>query len=191
MTSTLSTDGAADVFGFQRDDLDPHIFNCVFTTESVVGPFWASDQELRWNIIDGQPGVPMNFKTQVVDITNCTLASWSILTQMGAYSDTDTGGQGGLSTRYLRDALYLILSHDFPGHSYSRATHVHVMVKSPRFTITNDNHESRGCSILARMICFDEASRGAVERKDVYKANTRLLGTNNEDGFALDQAINA
>jgi protocatechuate 3,4-dioxygenase beta subunit len=111
--------------------------DCVLTPEQDEGPFYIDLAQVRQDIVEDRPGVPLALAVSVVDSNTCTpirdaaVDVWHC-DALGAYSGEATEGTDGEA--YLRgiqltdkDGLAEFATI-YPGQYPGRTTHIHVKV---------------------------------------------------------------
>ena len=109
---------------------------CVLAPELTQGPYYVPNEKLRRNITEGKPGVPLELRLTVIDVSTCKPIKGAAVDIWhadagGAYSGAIAGKPG---TNFLRgvqrsDANGLVLFRSiYPGWYPGRAVHVHVLV---------------------------------------------------------------
>jgi protocatechuate 3,4-dioxygenase beta subunit len=110
---------------------------CVLTAEQEEGPFYVAVDDVRSDIVLGQPGLPLKLTVTIISSLSCkplrhaAVDIWSA-NASGVYSDISS--ENTLGTTYLRGVQFTD-SHGqatfrtiFPGHYAGRTTHIHVRV---------------------------------------------------------------
>ncbi|RMZ69236.1 GPI anchored dioxygenase [Pyrenophora seminiperda CCB06] len=150
----------------------------ILMPEEILGPYWISGETMRKNCTEGQPGIPMTFELQFIDVNTCEpvpglwIDVWSA-NATGDYSGIDDR----LDTTYLRGVQ--ISDEDgvttfnslVPGHYSGRATHTHVLVHGNVTTFANGTYTS-GITRHVGQLYYDEGLRAAVEAVAPYITNT-------------------
>ncbi|CAK7217761.1 hypothetical protein SBRCBS47491_003280 [Sporothrix bragantina] len=179
--------------------------SCVLTPDNVEGPYFVWGEDLRSDITDNEPGVPLHLELQLIDVETCQPAQAVLIdlwacNSTGAYSGVSAAGQGGLASTFLRGVQMSdaegVVDFDtvFPGHYMGRATHQHIVAHiSAQSGDTNpQNHSYTGGHIAhISQLFFDQALIHQVEQTSPYNANPVPLTTNAEDmftGFAASPA---
>jgi protocatechuate 3,4-dioxygenase beta subunit len=112
--------------------------SCTLIPDNANGPYCDLGEQIRSDVREGQPGVPMHLELQFVDVTTCksfqplVVDIWSC-NATGVYSGVSAAGEGGLAATFLRSVQQTdpdgVVNFDtiFPGHYSGRATHEHAL----------------------------------------------------------------
>jgi protocatechuate 3,4-dioxygenase beta subunit len=131
--------GATDevASGAGPDGVASGALSCVLAPEQTEGPYYLDDAQVRRNVTEGKPGVPLELRLLVVDVSTCkpirgaAVEIWHC-DAGGVYSGTSV--QGTEDDRFLRGiqrtdakgrALFRTI---YPGWYRGRTVHIHVMV---------------------------------------------------------------
>jgi protocatechuate 3,4-dioxygenase beta subunit len=74
--------------------------SCTLTPDNANGPYYVLGEQIRRDVREGQPGVPMDLELQFVDVTTCkslqplVVDIWSC-NATGVYSGVSAAGEGG------------------------------------------------------------------------------------------------
>jgi protocatechuate 3,4-dioxygenase beta subunit len=112
------------------------LVSCVLAPEQTEGPFYLDDHELRRDIREGRPGVPLTLRLTVLDVSTCRPIKGAAVDiwhcdSRGTYSGTT---QATEDDRFLRgvqrtDAKGVARFETiYPGWYPGRTVHVHVTV---------------------------------------------------------------
>lgn len=168
--------------------------SCVLTPDNVEGPYFVWGEDLRSDLTDSQPGVPLHLELQLVDVETCLPAQAVLLdvwacNATGAYSGVSAPGQGGLNSTFLRGVQMSdaegVVDFDtiFPGHYMGRATHQHIVAHIGADLSDKNKSYTGGTVAHISQLFFDQALIHQVEQTAPYNANPVPLTTNAEDGF--------
>jgi protocatechuate 3,4-dioxygenase beta subunit len=111
--------------------------DCALTPEQDEGPFYIDLAQVRGDIVEGRPGVPLALAVAVVDSNTCRLIRNAAVDvwhcdALGAYSGEATEGTDGeafLRGIQLTDKNGLAeFATIYPGQYPGRTTHIHVKV---------------------------------------------------------------
>lgn len=112
--------------------------DCVLTPEQEEGPFYIDLAQVRRNVVEDRPGVPLALALTVVDADSCepipdaAIDIWHC-DALGAYSGEPSAGTEGES--YLRGIQVTDrngraeFATIYPGQYPGRTTHVHLKVR--------------------------------------------------------------
>ncbi|KAI0160445.1 Intradiol ring-cleavage dioxygenase [Xylariaceae sp. FL1272] len=167
--------------------------SCVLTPDNANGPYFVYQEQVRSDLVEAVPGVPMHLEIQFIDVNTCKPATqllidtWSC-NATGAYSGVSAAGEGGLGTTYLRGAQPTdadgVVSFDtiFPGHYAGRATHQHLIAHVGATTLDNGTYTGGRVAHLSQLF-FDQTLRDSIEATAPYNTNRIAKTTNLGDGF--------
>ncbi|ERT01129.1 hypothetical protein HMPREF1624_02368 [Sporothrix schenckii ATCC 58251] len=168
--------------------------SCVLTPDNIEGPYFVWGEDVRSDLTDGQPGIPMHLELQLIDVETC-LPAQAVLVDVwacnatGAYSGVSAAGQGGLNTTFLRGVQMsnadgvVAFDTNFPGHYLGRATHQHVVAHiGAALAATNQSYTGGTVAHISQLF-FDQALIHQVEQTSPYNANPVPLTTNAQDLF--------
>lgn len=165
---------------------------CVLQKEVTEGPFYVDPKLLRANITEGQTGLPMQLRLQVVTadcapVLGARVDVWHCNAQ-GVYSGVhnlgyaaDTTGQTFLRGTQTTDTQGVVAFQTiFPGWYAGRTTHVHYKV------FLDDK------TVLTSQIFFDEAvNRSIYADHAAYTRPSHRDMLNVQDGIAADAGAGA
>lgn len=110
---------------------------CTLTAEQEEGPFYVALEQVRHDIVAGQPGLPMQLEITIINsqtckpLRNAAVDIWHC-NASGVYSDIaseKTVGQTYLRGVQITDAHGLATFRTiFPGHYAGRTTHIHARI---------------------------------------------------------------
>jgi protocatechuate 3,4-dioxygenase beta subunit len=109
---------------------------CVLTPELTEGPYYIAGEKLRRNITEGKPGMPLQLRLSVVDVSTCRPIAGAIVEVWhadagGVYSGFGAGAanrtflRGGRKTNAGGTAEIVTI---YPGWYPGRTVHIHVKV---------------------------------------------------------------
>lgn len=109
--------------------------NCVLAPEQTEGPYYIDDHLIRSNITEGNPGVALDLRLQVLNAATCkpirgaTVEVWHC-DASGNYSGFSTPSErtylrGGQRSNSLGNVRFKTI---YPGWYHGRTTHIHVKV---------------------------------------------------------------
>ena len=110
---------------------------CVLSPEMTAGPFALDGDKLRRDIREGKPGVPLNLRTTVIDVSTCKPISGAAVDIWhcdagGTYSGFAQEGTAGDTfmrgiQRTTKTGLATFVTV-YPGWYSGRTVHIHVQV---------------------------------------------------------------
>ncbi|KAJ4388194.1 hypothetical protein N0V93_008801 [Gnomoniopsis smithogilvyi] len=170
---------------------------CIINPEGDVGPFYVLGEAVRFDLADGQPGIPLILEGQFLDVETCEPIEglyWDLwnCNSTGVYAgiQEDVNGNGADAANLNRTFLRGIQATDadgvaqfhtvFPGHYAARTTHQHIIAHInatllPNNTITGGNIAHVG------QIFYDQDLLDAVEATYPYNTNTIARTANADD----------
>jgi protocatechuate 3,4-dioxygenase beta subunit len=173
--------------------LDCH---AILSPEEIEGPYYIDGEQIRSDITEGKPGVPVTLNLRLVDVNACqALANASVAVwhcdALGYYSgftandpDTPAGGDGGGPTDdYTFCRGVQVSGADgrvqfrtlYPGWYYGRAIHIHVKVYAG------------GSAVHTGQLYFQETLTQQVARQYPYNTHTFQRWTNDQDEIYVDE----
>ena len=180
---------------------------CILNPEGDVGPFYVLGENIRFDISDGEPGIPLILDAQFVDVETCEPIEslyfdlWNCNTT-GVYSgiQEDVNGNGAdvanLNRTFLRgiqptDADGVAQFHTvFPGHYAARTTHQHVMAHINATKLANDTITGGNIAHVGQ-IFYDQDLIDAVEATYPYNTNTIAMTSNADDQILATETENS
>ncbi|GAB1312866.1 GPI anchored dioxygenase [Madurella fahalii] len=165
---------------------------CILTPDNIIGPYYVLGEQIRSNIVESHPGVPVHLEMQFVDVQTCEptprlfIDLWQC-NATGVYSGVSAAGQGGLRSTFLRGVQETdsdgVVEFDtiFPGHYQGRATHQHITVHVGAEKLPNNTYSGGTVSHISQLF-FDQALIDAVENTAPYNTN-RVRRTSNAADF--------
>ncbi|KFY21537.1 hypothetical protein V493_07330 [Pseudogymnoascus sp. VKM F-4281 (FW-2241)] len=178
--------------------------SCILSPEVTQGPYYASGEYIRRNLIEDQEGVEMIIDLQVIDMATCEPVVNSMIdfwhcNSTGVYSGVVASGNGdstdtsNLNATFLRGlqptqydgvAQFTTL---FPGHYTGRAPHIHVLAHFNGSILSNSTYGGGTASHVGQ-IFFDQDLISQVDTVAPYSENTQPLTTNAEDSIFAEEA---
>lgn len=168
--------------------------DCVLTPEQVEGPFYVDLAQVRQDIVEDRPGVPLALAVTVVDSTTCkpirdaAVDVWHC-DALGVYSGEPS--EGSMGETYLR-GIQLTDSDGqvefatiYPGQYPGRTTHVHVKVHIGGRR--GDGTYAGGHVSHTGQLFTDDRRDAEVFALAPYTHNTAELTPRNEDTIFLDE----
>ncbi|KAH6633643.1 extracellular dioxygenase [Boeremia exigua] len=194
------------------DSPDDVIFSgnasCILQPETTEGPYWVSGEYVRKDITDGNPGVPLIYDVQLIDVNTCepvpqvALESWHC-NSTGVYGGVINPSNGNpadvsnLNNTMFRGIQFSnengIMQFDtiFPGHYTGRTTHIHIMANI-NATINEKNQTLTGGHIShVGQLFFDQKLIHEVEAVELYTTNKQVLLLNAQDSIFANEAANS
>jgi protocatechuate 3,4-dioxygenase beta subunit len=112
------------------------LVTCVLTPELTEGPYYIAGEQVRRNVTEGKPGVPLTLKTTVLNASTCkpiknaAVDIWhadagGVYSGFGAGSSNRTFLRGIQRTGATGVATFQTI---YPGWYQGRAVHIHVKV---------------------------------------------------------------
>jgi protocatechuate 3,4-dioxygenase beta subunit len=179
---------------------------CVLTEETIAGPTWFDAHDVRSDIRDDRPGVPLQLAFRVVQLPDCAPLPQAVVDlwqcdALGYYSGFagvaagDGGRAGGRdeygdtqaaatdAERFLRgtqmtDANGLVqFSTVYPGWYPTRTVHLHLKVHLAETTV------------LTTQLFFDDAVSDTVHSADPYRQHPGRDTRNPRDAFYSPTAL--
>ncbi|KAK7983550.1 hypothetical protein PG989_010952 [Apiospora arundinis] len=156
--------------------------SCALVEETTIGPYFVSGELMRWNVTEGQKGVPLHLDIQFISTSNCAPVKDMIIdvwhsNATGVYSGVNATGQGGLGSNFCRGVQVTdadgVVEFDtvFPGHYAGRANHIHVLsTRDAKVLLSKQTYEG-GVATHIGQLFFDRDLVTAVERLDPYRSN--------------------
>ncbi|KAL2170377.1 hypothetical protein VTG60DRAFT_4963 [Thermothelomyces hinnuleus] len=171
---------------------------CMLMPAVDQGPLYVKGEEVRKDITNGEPGIPLTLAIQVVDYKTCETVTdafvdvWSsnstgIYTGVQGYpgmgDPNDSSILQGTTLRGVQPTDdHGIASFDslFPGHYEGRATHIHAIVylgatKEANNTITG------GRAAHVGQLYFDQSLITEVDKLAPYNTNRMAIVLNQND----------
>ncbi|KFY45817.1 hypothetical protein V495_02803 [Pseudogymnoascus sp. VKM F-4514 (FW-929)] len=180
------------------------INSCILSPEVTQGPYYASGEYIRRNLIEDQEGVEMIIDLQVIDISTCEPVVNSMIdfwhcNATGVYSGVVANGNGDSTDASNLNATFLRglqpTQYDgvaqfttiFPGHYTGRAPHIHVLAHFNGSVLSNSTYGGGTASHVGQ-IFFDQDLIAQVDTVAPYSENTQPLTTNAEDSIFSEEA---
>ncbi|KAL4919305.1 Intradiol ring-cleavage dioxygenase [Aspergillus aurantiobrunneus] len=174
---------------------------CILAPEGEIGPFWVKGELIRYDISDGEEGVPVYLEGQFIDINTCEPIKdlyWDVwnCNSTGVYSGVQSSmnGDGDDDSNLDKTFLRGIQKTDadgvagfktvFPGHYAGRSTHVHV-VAHLNATILPNNTLTGGYVPHIGQLFFDQELVNKVEATSPYNTNTVEITENADDHVVI------
>ncbi len=168
--------------------------DCVLTPEQVEGPFYIDFAQVRQNIVEDRPGVPLALTLAVVDsntckpIHNAAVDVWHC-DALGVYSGEPSEGSAGET--YLRGIQLTDGSGQvrfatiYPGQYPGRTTHIHVKVHIGGQR--GDGTYSGGHVSHTGQLFTDDRDDAEVFALSPYDHNTAELTPRDRDAIFLSE----
>ncbi|SPO05234.1 uncharacterized protein DNG_07921 [Cephalotrichum gorgonifer] len=172
--------------------------SCVLTPSSTEGPFYVTGEDIKQDIVEGQPGIPFALDLQVVNVQTCEpikdayIELWNANATgvySGIVSNMNGAGardQGNLEKTFLRgiqktDENGAVQFHTiFPGHYSGRTVHIHVMVHTDAVVHENGTIIDTNPAHVGQLY-FDPDLYGSIRTTSPYSSNTQQLMQNSAD----------
>ncbi|KAL4751824.1 hypothetical protein BDW72DRAFT_81477 [Aspergillus terricola var. indicus] len=176
---------------------------CILAPEGEIGPFWVKGELIRYDISDGEDGIPVYLDGQFIDINTCEPIKdlyWDVwnCNATGVYSGVQSSMNGNGDDDSNLDKTFLrgIQKTDedgvagfktvFPGHYSGRATHVHV-VAHLNATLLPNNTLTGGYVPHIGQLFFDQDLISEIEATYPYNTNTVAITENANDHVVIDE----
>ncbi|KAL4880110.1 Intradiol ring-cleavage dioxygenase [Aspergillus karnatakaensis] len=174
---------------------------CILAPEGEIGPFWVKGELVRYDIGDGEEGVPVYLEGQFIDINTCEPIKdlyWDVwnCNSTGVYSGVQSSMNGNGNDDSNLDKTFLrgIQKTDadgvagfktvFPGHYSGRATHVHVVAHLGATQLAN-NTLTGGYVPHIGQLFFDQDLINEIEATYPYNTNTVAITENANDHVVI------
>jgi protocatechuate 3,4-dioxygenase beta subunit len=168
--------------------------NCVLTPEQEEGPFYIDLAQVRQDIVEDQPGVPLALALTVVDSATCkpirdaAVDIWHC-DALGVYSgepSESSEGETYLRGIQLTDGSGVAeFATIYPGQYPGRTTHIHIKVHLGGRQ--SDGSYAGGHVSHTGQLFTSDRRDAEVFRLAPYKRNTAELTPRNADGVFRDQ----
>ncbi|KAF2682281.1 extracellular dioxygenase-like protein [Lentithecium fluviatile CBS 122367] len=180
--------------------------SCILTPEVTEGPYYVTGELIRQNVVEEEPGVPLTYEVQVIDINTCEPIVGVMLEQWhcnstGVYGGIAAGSSGGVSDpRELNNTMLrgiqpskdegvVLFDTIFPGHYTGRTPHIHVLAHLNASVLPNNTLAiNTGTISHVGQLFFDQSLISLVETTAPYSTNTQQLTTNANDGIMAQEA---
>jgi protocatechuate 3,4-dioxygenase beta subunit len=143
------------------------LVTCVLTPEQTEGPYYVEDAKVRRDITEGRPGVALQLRLGVVDVSSCKPVKGAAVDiwhcdALGVYSGVgseDTAGESFLRGIQRTNAKGIAtFGTIYPGWYRGRTVHIHVKV------------HVGGDVVHTGQLYFPEAVSDAVYRRSPYSS---------------------
>jgi protocatechuate 3,4-dioxygenase beta subunit len=176
---------------------------CLLSPEQIAGPYFRNSKLIRRNISEGQDGIPLVMRLEIVDamtgepVIGALVDIWHCNAR-GAYSgwskvdpdkevDADTIGSIPRTDdhTYLRGGQFsdnkgvVRFTTIYPGFYAGRALHIHVAV---RITAGNNYLEERHVAWVGQLYFPEVASRSVLNARE-YRGRIVSRLTNDQDHY--------
>lgn len=172
----------------------PPVPDCVLTPEQEEGPFYLDLAQVRRDIVEDRPGVPLALALTVIDAETCesirdaAVDIWHC-DALGAYSGEPSEGTEGetfLRGIQLTDANGLAeFATIYPGQYPGRTTHIHLKVRLGGRQ--GDGAYSQGHVSHTGQLFTTDQHDAEVFARAPYDRNTAELTPREADGIFLAQ----
>ncbi|CEJ62548.1 hypothetical protein PMG11_11045 [Penicillium brasilianum] len=201
LSTVINTSHLSNLTGVTVDSSEDVFFSddvsCILSPEGEVGPFWVKGEYIRSDVTDDEPGVPVVFDAQFIDIDTCEPIEdlyfdvWNC-NSTGVYSGVQdsSNGNGNDASNLDNTALRGIQPTDsdgvaqftsiFPGHYNGRATHVHVIAHIGATVLSNGTLTGGNIAHIGQLF-YDQSLITAVEALSPYSENTVAITLNAND----------
>ncbi|KAH8832030.1 aromatic compound dioxygenase [Flagelloscypha sp. PMI_526] len=205
----LATNHTSNLTGI-TNNTDSSVFltdpSCVLGTEVTEGPYYVGSELIRFDVRQGQEGIPLWLDYELIDVSTCEPVSdvwvdfWHA-NSTGVYSAIVANGNGDSSTdenlsenhgrgiQATNSSGVVQFLTNFPGHYTGRAPHIHVMANSNGTVFDNGTFLADTVMHVGQLF-FDQDLISAVELNEPYASNTQPLTLNEEDGIMEQESGN-
>ncbi|KAH6715103.1 extracellular dioxygenase [Leptodontidium sp. MPI-SDFR-AT-0119] len=170
---------------------------CLLSPEGEEGPYYVKGEYIRSNITETEPGVPVTWDLQFIDINTClpipnlTSDIWhcnatGVYAGVVATGNGDSTDESNINKTFLRglqttdsDGVVQYASI-FPGYYSGRATHVHVETHLNGTVLPNGTYTGGSVAHIGQFF-FDQELISEVNELSPYSENTNTITTNAED----------
>jgi protocatechuate 3,4-dioxygenase beta subunit len=163
---------------------------CVLAAELTEGPYYVALENIRTNITEGKPGVPLTLKVTVVNTTACAVIQGAAVDiwhcdALGSYSDEaalGTSGQIFLRGTQLTDASGVAtFTTIYPGWYTGRAIHIHTKVHIGG-SVVGSTYQGGHVSHTGQFF-FDESMTAQVKLLSPYTSNRNAYVSLTQDSI--------
>ncbi|MGF6112498.1 intradiol ring-cleavage dioxygenase [Pseudomonas frederiksbergensis] len=181
----------------------PRATVCLLTPEQIAGPYFRNPKLIRRNISEGQDGIPLVLRLNIVDAMTGEPVSGALVdiwhcNARGAYSgwskvdpdkEVDVSSIGSIprtdDDTYLRGGQFsdnrgaVRFTTIYPGFYAGRALHIHVAV---RITAGNNYLEERHVAWVGQLYLPEVASRSVLNARE-YQGRSVSPLSNEKDHY--------
>ena len=182
---------------------------CRLTPEQTEGPFYIDVDNIRSDIREDRPGMPLRVATRVMDVDGCTPVKDAVFEIWhcdagGVYSGFEQASRGSSrgpgsgssstdQTRYLRGAQVTnadgiaTITTIYPGWYQGRTVHIHAKVQlsnSKALTTQLYFDDKLSAEVFATAPYTEHRGRSALNRDDsLYRSETMLTVAKDGNGY--------
>ncbi|KAI3557875.1 hypothetical protein CABS01_07719 [Colletotrichum abscissum] len=189
----------ADIFA-TRDD------GCVLSIETTEGPFYVEGELDRFDLTDGQSGIPMYLDLQIIDTETCQpvpdiwVEVWHT-NSTGIYSGVVSKANGageadpsnadktfhrGLRKTNANGAVWF--GTNLPGHYSGRTPHIHIMTHVPGTERLANGTIQDNVATHAGQLFLDQKLVDTFRKHERYAANEQTFIENKQDYYFRQEA---
>ncbi|KAK0371403.1 hypothetical protein CLIM01_11240 [Colletotrichum limetticola] len=189
----------ADIFA-TRDD------GCVLSIETTEGPFYVEGELDRFDLTDGQSGIPMYLDLQIIDTETCQpvpdiwVEVWHT-NSTGIYSGVVSKANGageadpsnadktfhrGLRKTNANGAVWF--GTNLPGHYSGRTPHIHIMTHVPGTERLANGTIQDNVATHAGQLFLDQKLVDTFRKHERYAANEQTFIENKQDHYFRQEA---
>jgi protocatechuate 3,4-dioxygenase beta subunit len=158
------------------------LVTCVLTPELTEGPYYIAGEQVRRNVTEGKPGVPLTLKTTVLNASTCkpiknaAVDIWHA-DAGGVYSGFGSGASSRTFMRGIQrtDATGVATFQTvYPGWYQGRAVHIHVKV------------HLGGNVVHTGQLFFNDSFTDAVYKRSPYNKRPNRTKRNANDSIYVN-----
>ncbi|KAG7062299.1 aromatic compound dioxygenase [Colletotrichum scovillei] len=209
--SVLSTDHEITDDSVNWDTPDADIFatrddGCVLSIETTEGPFYVEGELDRFDLTDGQSGIPMYLDLQIIDTETCKpvpdiwVEVWHT-NSTGIYSGVVSKANGageadpsnadktfhrGLRKTNANGAVWF--GTNLPGHYSGRTPHIHIMTHVPGTERLANGTIRDNVATHAGQLFLDQKLVDTFRKHERYAGNEQAFIENKQDYYFRQEA---
>ncbi|KAH8832291.1 aromatic compound dioxygenase [Flagelloscypha sp. PMI_526] len=208
LESVLAKDHKSNLTGITNSTDSSTFFTdpqCVLGAEVTEGPYYVSDELVRFDLRDGQQGVPLWVDVELIDVSTCKgvpdvyIDFWHA-NSTGVYSGIVASGNGDGSSENMQEnhgrgiqktnssGVVQFLTN-FPGHYTGRATHIHISANK-NGTLNKNGTYSAASTMHVGQLFFDQSLLSEIDKVAPYNTNTQTVTENDADSILSGEAAN-
>ncbi|KAL0768458.1 hypothetical protein CaCOL14_009433 [Colletotrichum acutatum] len=209
--SVLSTDHEISDDSVNWHTPDAEIFatrddGCVLSIETTEGPFYVEGELDRFDLTDGQSGIPMYLDLQIIDTETCKpvpdiwVEVWHT-NSTGIYSGVVSKANGagesdpsnadktfhrGLRKTNAKGAVWF--GTNLPGHYSGRTPHIHIMTHVPGTERLANGTIRDNVATHAGQLFLDQKLVDTFRKHERYAGNEQTFIENKQDYYFRQEA---